>query len=248
MIPRKPPAALKRPTWMSALVTAGLAACCLLSSGVASFARPPAQPGGPVAPLAGTTASATSLALALIPWTAYAAAASVIFGGTVLFAFAALQRESKARSEQMGQIEIDLLVEHAAAFAVLYERYCARFSAQRPLWVELTADERKHSRWIGEFPVRIRRGEGRLRRELFPYGRVANARDQLQLLARDAAHADLAETTALRNVLQQENERAEWSLPNLFAVSSAKFGTTLELLQSEAQAHQLALSGAIEQG
>lgn len=248
MIHRKPQAAWKCPTRMSALVTAGLAALCLLSSGAPSFARPPAQPNGPVTPLGGTTASAASLALGVIPWAAYAAAAAVIFGGTALFAFAALRREAKARSEQMGQTEIDLLAEHAAAFAVLYERYCTRFSAQRPLWVELTADERKHSRWIGEFSERIRRGEGGLRRELFPYGRISNARDQLQLLARDAAHPDLAETTALRNVLQQENERAEWSLPNLFAVSSAKFGTTIELLQSEAQAHQRALSGAIEQG
>lgn len=238
----------ERPIRPSARATAGLAALWLISLGAPSLARPPALPNGPVAGVRAEAKSATALAFDVIPWAAYAAAAAVIFGGTALFAFVTIRREAKARCEQMGQAEIDLLAEHAEAFAVLYERYGKRFGAQRPLWVGLAADARKHSRWIGEFTERLRRGEGSLRRELFPYGRVANARDELLRLTRDAADHELTETTALRNVLLQENERAAWGLPSLFTVSSGKFGTTLELLRSEAQAHQRALSGAIGQG
>lgn len=231
-----------------AFTMAGLAAFCLLSTSAPSLARPPAQPNGPVVPSRGNTRSATGLAFAVIPWTAYAAVAAVIFGGAALFTFVTLRREAKARCELMGLDEINLLAEHAAALALLYERYRQRFRALRPLWEALAADEQKHSRWIGEFAERIRRGEGSLRRELFPYGRVSNALDQVQQLTRDAARPDLVEATALRNVLLHERERAEWRLPDLFAISSGKFGTVLELLDSEAQAHQRVISGAIERG
>lgn len=230
------------------VVAAALAALCLLAAGAPCLARPPARPDGPVADPRGSTKSATALALAVIPWTVYAAAALVIFGGGALFTLAALRREAKERRELMGQTEIALLAEHAAALAVLYERYRQRFRAQRPLWDALATDEQKHSRWVGEFAARLRRGEGSLRRELFPYGRVSSALGQVQQLARDAAGPDLDEATALRNALLQEKERAEWRLPELFAVSSARFGTVLELLESEAQAHQRAISGAIDGG
>lgn len=61
------------------LVLACFAALCLLAPGIPAQARPPAQPGGPVAPSRGQLHSSSGLAFALIPWTAYAAAAAVIF-------------------------------------------------------------------------------------------------------------------------------------------------------------------------
>lgn len=229
-------------------VAAGLSVFCLLSSSAPSLARPPAQPNGPVALPQGATKSASGLAFAVVPWRAYAAAAAVIFGGTALYALAVLRRESKEKRELMGQLEIELLAEHAAALAVLYGRYCQRFRALHPLWEALAADEQKHSRWIGEFAGRIRRGEGCLQRRLFPYGRVSNALGQVQQFTRDADRSDLTEAIALRNALLQERERDEWRLPDLFAISSGKFGTVLELLHSEGQAHQRAISGVIEGG
>lgn len=230
---------------LSALVASGLAVICLLSAAAPCLARPPAKPDGPVAPSRGGTGALSGLPLGIIPLKVYAAAVAFIFGGAALFAFVSLRREARERGELLGLAELNLLGQHAEAIAVLYERYCKRFPARRPLWEACAADERKHSRWIGEFPARIRGGEGSLRRDLFPYGRVASAIDQVQQLARDAEHPDLTEGTALRNALLQERERAEWRLPDLFAVSSGKFGTTLELIQSETQAHQQALTGAI---
>jgi len=239
-----------RTAWSAtrSLVVVGFVALGVLAARDPSLARPPAQPGGPVAPSRGTAQSAAGLALAVIPPAAYAAAVALIFGGAALFSVVGRRRDAKERWELMGQREIELLGEHAAALAALYERYSQRFLVARPLWGSLAADEMKHSRWVGECADRIRRGEGSLRRELFPYGRVSNALDQVRQLARDAARVDLTEATALRNALAQERERAEWRLPDLFAVSSGKFGTVLALLESEAQAHQRAISGAIDGG
>jgi hypothetical protein len=230
------------------LLAAGLFTFCLLSPTALCLARPPAQPNGPTAPSGGSEASRAGSAFGLIPLAAYAAAAAVIVGGTALFAFVSLRREAQESAELSGQKELDLLSQHAEAHARLYERYGKRFSAQYPLWDTLVADEQKHSRWIRAFAQRIRSGEATLCRELFPYGRVASALDQAQQLARAAEQADLDGETALRNALQQEKERLEWVLPELFTISAAKFANTLDLLQSEAQAHQRSLSAAIESG
>jgi len=227
------------------LLGAVLAVYCLLSSSDPCHARAPAQPSGPAATSRGSEVSPAGLTLGVIPWEAYAAAVAVIFGGTALFVFVSLRRDAQERIELLGRKELDLLSQHAEALAALYERYGKRFRTEHLLWDALVADERKHSRWIGEFAQRMRGGEARLCRELFPYGRVSNALDQVHQLTRDAAHPDLTATAALQNALLLENERSEWRLPDLFTLSSDKFGTTLDLLQSEALAHQRALSGAI---